>query len=269
MKKRGELQLCTIQPCLNGFRRLPATLQQIFVHLRLLGVRLRDPTEWGTVSSPYISAYALYISCVSPCLYAGRSPSGYFATTHQAVLSALAQSEDICNRVWPTNVTDLIRINWISICSCWSVLLDIWPMPTFIDDFLLGLVIVQSFHELKEYAEINDCFMSVAKESHRATHGLSISVDYGLIYWFIFSIQAVRSLIHKSLSNLEVVWGIFLSPCLQHSFCRPPNFRQGLFAKVEDGYNLSEKIQKLVDLWIDGSPFLHKSAGTTEHSRFM
>jgi hypothetical protein len=72
------------------------------------------------------------------------------------VLSALAQSENLCNRVWPMNMTDLIR-NKIqdefqyaragqsfSICGQCRVL---------IDDFLLGLVIVQSFQELNKYAE--------------------------------------------------------------------------------------------------------------------
>ena len=80
-------------------------------------MRLRDRTEWGTVSfqvidcseSPYISAYALYISCVSLRRYAGRSPRDVFETTHQAILSALTQSEKLCNRVWPMNMTDLIR----------------------------------------------------------------------------------------------------------------------------------------------------------------
>ena len=128
-------------------------------------MRLRDRTEWGTVSfqvidfseSPYISAYALYISCVSLRRYAGRSPRDDFETTHQVVLSALAQSENLCNRVWPTNMTDLIRNkirdefqyaragqSFFSICGQYRVL---------IDDFVLGLVIVQSFHEINEYAE--------------------------------------------------------------------------------------------------------------------
>ena len=127
-------------------------------------MRLRDRTEWGSVSfqvtdfseSPFISAYALYISCVSLRRYAGRSPRDDFETTHQVVFSALAQSENLCNRVWPINMTDLLR-NKIqdefqyaragqsfSICAVCRVL---------IDDFLLGLVIVQSFHELDKYAE--------------------------------------------------------------------------------------------------------------------
>ena len=127
-------------------------------------MRLRDRTEWEAVSfqeidfseSPFISAYALYISCVSLRRYAGRSHLEDFETAHQVVLSALTQSEDLCDRVWPMNMTDLIR-NKIRdefqyahagqsflICGQYRVL---------IDDFLLGLVIVQSFHELDKYAE--------------------------------------------------------------------------------------------------------------------
>ena len=125
-------------------------------------MRLRDRTEWGTFQvvdfseSPYISAYALYISCVSLRRNAGRSRRDDFETTHQVVLSALTQSENLCNRVWPTNMTDLIRKKIqdefqyahagqsFSICGQCCVL---------IDDFLLGLVIVQSFYEINEYAD--------------------------------------------------------------------------------------------------------------------
>ena len=103
-----------------------------------------------------MSAYALYISCVSLRRYAGRShcDSDDFETAHKVVLSALAQSENLCNRVWPMNMTDLIR-NKIqdefqyaragqsfSICG-----------QCLINDFLLGLVIVQSFEELNKYAD--------------------------------------------------------------------------------------------------------------------
>lgn len=127
-------------------------------------MRLRDRTEWEAASfqvvdfseSPFISAYALYISCVSLRRYAGRSHREDFETAHQVVLSALAQSENLCSRVWPMNMTDLIRKKIqdefqyahagqsFSICGLCRVL---------IDDFLLGLVIVQSFYELNKYAE--------------------------------------------------------------------------------------------------------------------
>ena len=103
--------------CLNGSHRILATIQQIFIHLRQLGVRVRDRTEWESVSfqvvdiskSPFTSAYALYISCVSLRRYASRSHREDFETANQVVLSALAQSENLCNRVWPINMTDLIR----------------------------------------------------------------------------------------------------------------------------------------------------------------
>ena len=127
-------------------------------------MRLRDRTEWETVSfqvidfseSPFISAYALYISCVSLRRYAGRSHRDDFETAHQVVLSALAQSENLCNRVWPMNMTDLIRnkirdeFQYARAGQFFSIY---GQCRVLIYDFLLGLVIVQSFHELNKYAE--------------------------------------------------------------------------------------------------------------------
>lgn len=144
--------------------RLFETLQQIFVYLHQLGVRLRDPSEWGTVSfqvmdclvSPYVFAYALYLSCISLRRHAGRSPRAAFEGTHQVVLSALAQSEALCNRVWPRHMTDLIHDkiqdefqyaragqSFFPICKC----------HVSIEYLLPGKVIVQSFHELNDYAD--------------------------------------------------------------------------------------------------------------------
>jgi hypothetical protein len=59
--------------------------------------------------SPYVFAYALYLSCISLRRNAGRSPRDVFEATHQVVLSALAQSEALCKLVYPMNMTDLIR----------------------------------------------------------------------------------------------------------------------------------------------------------------
>ena len=135
------------------------------MHLRQLGVRLRDRTEWEAVSfqvvdfseSPFISAYALYISCVSLRRCAGRSHREDFETAHQVVLSALSQSENLCNRVWPMNMTDLIRKKiqdeFRYAYAGQSSFLICGQCPVLIDDVLLGLVIVQSFHELNKYAE--------------------------------------------------------------------------------------------------------------------
>jgi hypothetical protein len=59
---------------------------------------------------------------------------------------------------------------------------NMWPVPAFIDDFLLGFAIAQSFHEINEYAEINNRFTSVTKDGwHRATVCLS-SLPTELVY---------------------------------------------------------------------------------------
>lgn len=102
----------------SSIHRLFASLQQIFGYLHHHGVRLRDPSEWGTMSfqppsqamvSPYVSAYALYLSCISFRRNAARSPRDAFEGIHQAIFSALTQSENLCNRVVPVGMTDLIR----------------------------------------------------------------------------------------------------------------------------------------------------------------
>jgi len=227
----------------EGEERLLATIQRIFIHLRQLGVRLRDRTEWEAVSfqvvdiseSPFISAYALYISCVSLRRYAGRSHREDFETAHQVVLSALAQSENLCSRVWPMNMTDLIR-------------------KKIQDEFHYahaGLVIVQSFYELNRYAE-----SMIILHPSRKKDGTG-------------PLTAVRSLIHKSLSKFEAVCGEYSchvagnTPSLDPRIYELPGVLSAL-RKVyslrfeEDEYNLSKRIQNLVDMWIDGCPFLHK-----------
>ena len=96
-----------------GSIRLLQTLRDIFVYLSLLGARFRHPSEWGSVSfqtidcsaSSLVFAYALYLSCTSLRRNASRSPSDVFESTHKVILSALAQSEALCNRVKPTEMT--------------------------------------------------------------------------------------------------------------------------------------------------------------------
>lgn len=231
--------------------RLFTTLQQIFVYLHQLAVRLRDPSEWGTVSfqvmdclvSPYVFAYALYLSCTSLRRHAGRSPRDVFEGTHQVVLSALTQSEALCNRVLPMNMTDLIR-------------------EKIQDEFRYahaGVVIVQSFHELNEYVDAMIILYPSRKKDGTGP------------------LAGVRSLIHRSLSKFEAGYEGYSCHVAGNSPCPDPRIYElpGVLPALrkaygltfeEDEYNLRERIQRLVDLWIDGCPFLNKSADSTECS---
>ena len=96
-----------------------------------------------------------------------------------------------------------------------------------------------------------------------------------LVYWFFFPIQLF-------VLWFIAVWVIFPSPCWQHSFrvsyevdffsglCHygpgvlPASRKVDSLRFEEDEYIPHERIQKLVDWWIDGCFFLHISAGTTE-----
>ena len=129
--------------------------------------------------------------CTFPCTHCtsagylsvgvGCSPRDDFETTHQVVL-ALAQSENLCNRVWPMNMIDLICNN--------------------IQDYFNTLVLVSP--SSRYVASVTS--LSWNKDGTGATHGLSISADYGIGLLIFFSrIQAVRSLIHKSFSKFEAV----------------------------------------------------------------
>lgn len=92
-------------------------LRRIFNYLGLIGQRLRDPADCGGVSfqtidcktSSFVFGYALYLSCVSLRRNSTRSPRDIFESTHKVIISALAQSEALCDRVYPVEVTSLLR----------------------------------------------------------------------------------------------------------------------------------------------------------------
>lgn len=65
-------------------------MQQIFV------VDLRTPHQL------LITPFGIMMQACSPC--------DDFETTYQVVI-ALAQSENLCNRVWQMNMADLVRNN--------------------------------------------------------------------------------------------------------------------------------------------------------------
>lgn len=89
------------------------TIRGIFVYLSRLGMRLRHPSDWGSVSfqtidcsaSSFVFAYALYLSCLSLRRNASRSTRDTFESTHTVILTALTQSEALCHRVFPEEVT--------------------------------------------------------------------------------------------------------------------------------------------------------------------
>lgn len=92
-------------------------LRRIFNYLGLIGRRLRDPADCGGVSfqtidckaSSFVFGYALYLSCVSLRRNATRSPRDVFESTHKVILSALAQAVALCDRVYPVEITSLLR----------------------------------------------------------------------------------------------------------------------------------------------------------------
>lgn len=103
--------------CFFTLVRMLRTSREIFIYLSHLGTRLRSSSEWGSVSfqtidctaSSLVFAYALYLSCISLRRNASRSPPDVFQTTHKVILSALAQSEALCERVYPVEVTIPLR----------------------------------------------------------------------------------------------------------------------------------------------------------------
>lgn len=96
---------------------LHRTLRAIFVYLGHLGSRFRHPLGWDSVSfqtidcsaSSFVFGYALYLSCTSLRRNASRSPSDVFETTHNVIFSALGQSQALCDRVRPVEMTWLLR----------------------------------------------------------------------------------------------------------------------------------------------------------------
>jgi len=92
-------------------------MREILTYLSHLGARLRHPSHWGSVSfqtidcsaSSIVFGYALYLSCLSLRRNASRSPREVFDSTHKVILSALAQSEALCERVFPVEMTLKLR----------------------------------------------------------------------------------------------------------------------------------------------------------------
>ncbi|KAF8153923.1 hypothetical protein B0H34DRAFT_719590 [Crassisporium funariophilum] len=218
-------------------------LRKIFAYLHRLGRRLRDPSQWESVSfqnidcsvSSYVFAYALYLSCISLRRNASRSPRDVFESTHMVILSALTQSEALCDRVIPIDVTSLIR----------------GRIQNELELARLGLVLVKAFHELNEHAD-SMLILQPSKEADGTG-----------------PLAAVRSLIHSSLSKIEAVHTRYAQLCI---LARPypetwafelPGVIRGLRKSYslhfdEDEYDLHNRLQRCVDMWSVACPFLNK-----------
>ncbi|CAA7264047.1 unnamed protein product [Cyclocybe aegerita] len=227
---------------------LLATMRDIFLYLNRLGMRLRHPSEWGSVSfqtidcsaSSFVFAYALYLSCISLRRNASRSPRDVFESTHKVILSALTQSEALCDRVFPAEVTDVLRDS----------------IQEEYDLARHGLVIVQAFNNLHDYATSMLVLQPTEEEDGSGP------------------VTAVRSLIHGSLCRVEAVHEAYSSVLSKKAVRDEPRIYQlpGVLPAlrkvygltfVEDEYDLQRRLQKIVDKWSDGCPFLNKNADVT------
>lgn len=138
-------------------------LRRIFKYLGLIGERLRDPAECGAVSfqtidckaSSFVFGYALYLSCVSLRRNSTRSPRDVFESTHKVILSALAQSEALCDRVYPVEVTYLLRqsiYREFELAQHGEQHQSLFSNHFLVSQMASGRVLVRSFHELDEYS---------------------------------------------------------------------------------------------------------------------
>ncbi|KAF8955794.1 hypothetical protein BDZ97DRAFT_1855307 [Flammula alnicola] len=224
------------------------TLRQIFIYLSHLGMRLRHPSEWGSVSfqtidcsaSSFVFGYALYLSCISLRRNASRSPRDVFESTHKVILSALTQSEALCDRVFPVEMTCKLR-------------------QGIQEEFELsrhGLVMVQSFNELHNHANS----MLVLQPS-REEDGSG-------------PLAAVRSLIHTSLLKIEGVYESYVHALSDKPPQTEPQIHElpGVLVALrkvavlqfdEDEYNLEERLSKIVVAWSKTCPFLNKENATS------
>jgi len=221
--------------------RLLATMPQIFGRLRQLGMRLRGghplSPSLGMTQLPYMNAYSSYIASVTLRRTASSPLVDFhnFETAFETVLYVLGYSETLCNRVLPVHMTDLIHDK----------------IQDEIQYALAGLGIVRIFRDLNKHAESMIVLLSSREKDGPGP------------------LAAVRSLIHKSLLKFEAVCGGYPCHLAGNTPSQDPRIYKlpGVLPALrkiyslrfeEDEYNLSERIQKLVDLWIDGCPFLHK-----------
>ena len=129
---------------------------------------------------PYISAYTLYISCISLRRYA--PVKWFFQPLHNRKIFAIASGQ------WTWWVWFVIKSK-----MNFNMLVLVNPSSRYVASAVsLSMVSTRTcdytiISRAKWIRRINNCFTSVAKEGwQRATHGLSISADYeiGLLIFF-------------------------------------------------------------------------------------
>ncbi|KAF9545685.1 hypothetical protein CPC08DRAFT_823883 [Agrocybe pediades] len=220
-------------------------MRKIFIYLGHLGTRLRHPSHWGSVSfqtidctaSSIVFGYALYLSCLSLRRNASRSPREVFDSTHKVILSALVQSQALCERVYPVEMTYRLR-------------------ESIDEEFALaryGLTIVHSFSELQQHAHSLEVLRPTREQDGSGP------------------ISAVHSLIHTSLSKIEEVHEEYAAILADRALQTEPKIYDlpgvhtglrtlSMLQFDEDEFNLGERIHRLVGLWSVGCPFLNKDA---------
>ena len=175
------------------FRRLLRTMREIFVYLSHLGMRLRHPSDWGSVSfqtidctaSSFVFGYALYLSCISLRRNATRSPREVFESTHTVILSALMQSEALCARVFPVEMTYKLKKGILEESHLARDGMSVHPILFLFSSFIYqfpGLLLVHSFNELDDHAHA----MTVLQPASGP-------------------LAALRTMIHTSLLKIEAV----------------------------------------------------------------
>ncbi|PPR02541.1 hypothetical protein CVT24_001967 [Panaeolus cyanescens] len=168
-----------------------------------------------------------------------------FESTQTAIFSSLKQSEALCARVFPVEMTHVIRDK----------------IQIEFDLARNGLAVVRACHELSEHANS----MSVLQQSIDA---------YGT-----GPLAAIRSLIHNSLTKLESVHGRYASALLASNSPHDCTFYQlpgvssalhnvGSLTLDEDEYDLLPRLRRIAKAWSHDCPILiterttHPAAGT-------
>ncbi|KAF9476625.1 hypothetical protein BDN70DRAFT_838990 [Pholiota conissans] len=221
------------------------TMREIFMYLSRLGMRLRHPSDWDSVSfqtidcsaSSIVFAYALYLSCISLRRNASRSPRDVFESTHTVILTALTQSETLCNRVLPMEMTaHLVRGVQEELALARN-----------------GLTLVHSFADLDSYATSMTILLP-----HRDSDGDGpLSAIYAMIHTALLKVEAVQDSYTPALSTrrqtnspIHELPGVLVALRKVHALPFENN-----------EYDLRKRIDRIVGGWSGWCPFLNQDVG--------